>query len=347
MPALTQSGSSRERVINWLREPALGKYVFRDPGLVEPSGMDQTLSKRIRIERWFVRRALGTAISLTRLFPLRAVGRLSRIMADLAYYVLSRNRKLALQNLSLAYGRQKSPTEIREMAREVFRFGSRSAFELLVYHGRGNISEAWEMVKETEGLDHLEGALRKGKGAIGLCAHLGNFIILGLVLNSLGYRCATIMRQMRDEQLEEMFTDIRQKMRQTVIPKFPVSRAVRGSLRWLAQGNILAMYMDQRSESGVIVDFLGLPTSTAEGAALFALRSKAPVLPMFVLRRDDGFFRLLIGPEVEVVETGNLNRDTFTNTARFAEVVASYVRQYPTQWFWFDRRWRRFHKSGR
>jgi KDO2-lipid IV(A) lauroyltransferase len=307
--------------------------------------MDERLTPKTRIERWVVRRAMAGGLSFTRLFSLRAITRLSRMLADFGYYLLSRNRKLAIANLSLVYGKTKSPMRIREMARETFREGARGGFELMHYFGRGHIEGTCELVKETEGLENLRRALDKGKGVVALSAHLGNFILLGAVLNRLGHPCATIMRQMRDAQLEEMFTDIRKEMGQNTIPKFPISRSVRESLKWLSQGNILAMYIDQRSKAGAIVDFMGFPTSTATGAAYFALRSGAPVLPMFVLRRGDGFYKLVIGPEVAVVATGAFKADVDMNTARFAKVVEEYIRHRPTQWFWFDRRWKQFHKK--
>jgi len=308
--------------------------------------MSEKLTTKKKLERWVVRRALAGGLVAARLFPLKGVGGLSRAMADLGYHLLNRNRKLALANLSLVYRTTKSPSEIRDMAREVLRFGARSALELMLYYGRGTIEDACALVKETEGLDRLDEALRRGKGAVGLCAHLGNFILLGSKLNSLGYPCGTIMRQMRDEQLEEIFSEIRQWVGQVTIPKFPLSRSVRQSLDWLSRGHILMMHIDQRSERGAVVDFLGMPTSTATGAAFFALKSKAPVLPMFIIRRGDGSYKLIIGPEVEVIDTGNLKADSYANTARFAGVVESYIRQYPTQWFWFDRRWKRIHRSS-
>ncbi len=307
--------------------------------------MSEKLSAKKKIERWVVRRALAGTLFLTRLFPLKRSGRLSRLMADLGYHVLSRNRKLAVANLSLVYGGTKSPKEIRGMAHEVFRFAAKGALELMLYLPRGAMPRVCDLVNETDGLEHLDKALAEKRGVIGLCAHLGNFTVLGAKLNSLGYSCATIMRQMRDQQLEKMFNDIRRQTRQIAIRKFPLSRSVRQSLSWLSQGNILAMYIDQRSKSGAVVDFLGLPTSTATGAAYFALKSKAPVLPMFVIQRDDGGYKLIVGQEVGVVDTGNFKADTRTTTARLARVVESYIRQYPTQWFWFDNRWKRLHKS--
>lgn len=307
--------------------------------------MDETVTTRKRLERWFVRRALANGLSFTRLFSLKTITRFSRVPADLGYYLLSRNRKLAIANLSLVYGKTKSPTQIREMARETFREGARGAFELMHFFGRGRIEDACKLVKETQGLENLRRALDKGKGIVGLSAHFGNFVLLGSMLNRLGHPCGSIMRQMRDARLEAMFTDIRSEMVQVTIPKFPFSHSVRESLRWLSGGNILVMYMDQRSKDGAIVDFMGFPTSTATGAAYFALCSGAPVLPMFVLRREDGFYRLVIGPEVPVVKTGAFKANMHTNTARFAKVLEQYIRQNPTQWFWFDRRWRQFHKQ--
>ncbi len=306
--------------------------------------MSRKLKTRRSVERWIVRRGLAAGLFLTRLFSLESVAWVSRMLADVGYYALGRNRRLAIQNLSLVYRKVKPPSEIRKMVREVFREGSRAAFEVMLYYGRGRVRDACQLVKETQGLEHLDRALQKGKGVVGLCAHLGNFVILGMTLDLFGYKFASIMRQMRDEQLEEMFTTIRNEMRQVTIPKFPLSRSIRDSLGWLDGGNILAMYIDQRSKGGAIVDFMGLPTSSAPGAAYFALRSGAPVLPMFVLRREDGFYKLLVGPEVPVVDTGNLKEDMHTNTGRFAKVAESYIRQYPTQWFWFDRRWKQFHK---
>lgn len=294
-----------------------------------------------------VRRSVNAGLLLTRLFPMRAIGWLSRGAGSLGYHVLGRNRKLALANLSLVYGRTKSPGEVREMVREVFRFGSRCAFELMLYCGRGDAADIYELVRETDGLEHLDKALRKGKGVVGLCGHVGNFVLLGGKLNSLGYRCATIMRQMRDEQLEQMFSEIRRKVGQIWISKFPLSQSVRQSLTWLSEGKILAMYVDQRSQTGAIVDFLGLPVLTATGTAFFALKSKAPVLPMFIIRRDDGHYELKIGPEVEVIDTGNIKADIYTNTAKFVKVIESYIRQYPTQWFWFDSRLKWMHKAKR
>jgi KDO2-lipid IV(A) lauroyltransferase len=307
--------------------------------------MDERVTTRKRLERWFVRQALAGGLSFSRLFSLRKIGRFSRVLADLSYHLLSRNRKLAIANLSLVYGKTRSPTQIREMARASFREGARSAFELMHFFGQGRIEDGCKLVRETEGLENLRKAVDKGKGIVALSAHFGNFILLGSTLNRLGHPCGSIMRQMRDSRLEAMFTDIRNEMVQITFPKFPFSHSVRESLRWLSRGNILVMYVDQRSKDGAIVDFMGFPTSTATGAAYFALCSGAPVLPMFVLRREDGFYKLVIGPEVPVVTTGAFKTDMYTNTARFAKVLELYIRQYPTQWFWFDRRWRQFHEK--
>ena len=106
---------------------------------------------------------------------------------------------------------------------------------------------------------------------------------LGAVLDSLGYRCASIMQQMRDERLEQMFATVRSRMRQTVIPKWPVSRSIRKLLTWPSDENVLAIYIGQRSETWAIVNFMGLPTSTATGAVKIAsVKGTAPANPSYV-----------------------------------------------------------------
>ena len=186
----------------------------------------------------------------------------------------------------------------------------------------------------------MQQAASRGKGVIGLGAHLGNFAILGRKLEALGFANTAIMRQMRDGKLENMFAAMRAKFGQRSIPKFPVSRAIKESIDWLKQGKVLIIYIDQRSGRGVTVDFMGLPTPTPTGAAVFALKTGAAVLPIVNVMDTNGFYKLIIGAEIPLIETGNHNEDVVSNTARFNKEIEKYIRQYPDQWFWFHNRWK-------
>ena len=227
------------------------------------------------------------------------------------------------------------------MIRRTFIRASSFAWEVLYLYTHNLAGRDVEvLVRRVEGLEHLKEATQRGKGVIGLGAHLGNFLILGNRLNSLGFPCTSIMRQMKDGKLQSIFDQLKGNFRQNWIPKLPVSRAIRESIAWLRKGKLLLIYMDQRSGKGVKVDFMGIPTSTPTGAAVFALKTGAVVLPIVNVQDGDGCYKLIIGEEVAVEKTANHKSDIFVNTARFNKAIEKYIRLYPDQWFWFHNRWK-------
>jgi len=52
-----------------------------------------------------------------------------------------------------------------------------------------------------------------------------------------------------------------------------------------------------------------------------------------------GKYRLRFEPAVELIRTGDAERDIRENTQRFAKVIEDIVRKYPDQWVWVHGRW--------
>src|SRR5437867_11978685 len=61
------------------------------------------------------------AVAFLQALPLRAVARLGRAGGATAWWLDRRHRRVALQNLALCFGAEKSPAEIRALAKENFR----------------------------------------------------------------------------------------------------------------------------------------------------------------------------------------------------------------------------------
>ncbi len=277
----------------------------------------------------------------TRFLTLNRARTCGRILGNLGFYLILRHRRQALSNINLVYGKEKSRKELREIIRQTFINASCFGWQILyLFSHNFTGKEAEDLVKKVQGLNHLQKAMARGKGVIGLGAHLGNFTLAGLKLDSLGFPCTAIMRQMRDRKLEDLFSIMKVRLRYHWIPKFPVSRAIKESINWLNKGKLLMIYMDQRSGRGVKVDFMGIPTPTPTGAAVFALKTGAAVLPIVNVQDGDGFCKLIIGEEVAVTRTGDYKKDILVNTARFNKAIEKYIRQYPEQWFWFHNRWK-------
>ncbi len=64
------------------------------------------------------------------------------------------------------------------------------------------------------------------------------------------------------------------------------------------------------------------------------------MIPAYMARKEDGTYKFVIEPEVEMIDTGDLNQDVIANTQKFTKIVEDFVRKYPDQWFWIHQRWK-------
>jgi KDO2-lipid IV(A) lauroyltransferase len=106
---------------------------------------------------------------------------------------------------------------------------------------------------------------------------------------------------------------------------------------------VLVLFGDQRQRSaGVDVTFFGMPVQAAAGPIALALSTGAPVVPMFMIRNQDGLTHtLLIEDPLEMSLTGSKEEDIKTNVQRYTDVIQSYVQRYPAHWTWDHKRWTR------
>jgi KDO2-lipid IV(A) lauroyltransferase len=90
---------------------------------------------------------------------------------------------------------------------------------------------------------------------------------------------------------------------------------------------------------GVFVDFFGDRACTNKGLALLALKTEAPVIPVFLVREGLGF-KAKFCREVPLIKTGNKTKDVEANTQQYNRIIEDFIRQYPDQWFWVHQRWK-------
>src|SRR5438477_53944 len=119
--------------------------------------------------------------------------------------------------------------------------------------------------------------------------------------------------------------------------------AARAVLAALHEHGFLVLPFDQNSTRGlgVFVDFFGEAASTNAGIARIALRTDAPIVPIFIVR--DGRrarHTVHVLPIMQVERTGDDQADVVRNTQRFSDVFEDMVRRYPEQWLWMHKRWK-------
>ena len=254
----------------------------------------------------------------------------------LFYHLVPRQRLIAAYNLRRAFP-DKSDDEIVRISREVYRNLGIVAAEFFDIPGitKKNMGK----LVEVEGLEHCLKALGKGLGVLFFTAHFGNWELAAAAVSLLVKPVGVIYRPLDSALLDRIVLRGRSATGNIPIPK---ERAMRPMLRHLKQNGILGILIDQNVAwyEGVFVDFFGRPACTTNGLALLALHTGAPVLPGFMARLPDGRYRLVLGPEVEVIDTGDHEADILANTQRFTKVIEETVRQYPEQWLWIHQRWK-------
>jgi KDO2-lipid IV(A) lauroyltransferase len=90
---------------------------------------------------------------------------------------------------------------------------------------------------------------------------------------------------------------------------------------------------------GVFVDFFSKPACTNKGMAILALRTKAPVVPAFIVREASKFV-IEFQPALPLIQTGDYTHDVEANTAQYNQAIEAMIRRYPDQWFWVHQRWK-------
>jgi KDO2-lipid IV(A) lauroyltransferase len=272
--------------------------------------------------------------------PLESLASYGEGLGTLALSLLRKRRKIALGNLHLAFGKEKSPEEIERICHTSFRNIGKDMLEISSCF---NFEEGYlKTFVELEGKEYLDDALKKGNGAIALTAHLGNFPLMNVRLVNEGYPVSLVARDPENPKVAKMITSYRDSIGIESIPDKPRMTCVSKSLKALKQNRILLLQIDQNAPATECwVDFFGYLVPTFKGPVILSLRTGAPILPMFIIRNPDSSHKLIIYPPFQLNITGHVEQDITSNIAGLTKVVETTIREYPEQWWWIHRRFKR------
>ncbi len=244
-----------------------------------------------------------------------------------------------MESLSIALGREKSPQELRDIAKDCFTFMAKSGLELLFFKERQQLLKKKVTLENKQILDE---ALSCAKGVILVSGHFGNFPLMMLKLALEGYSVGGIMRPMRDQRVERMFTKLRSKLGIKIIYSQPRKACVEETVKALRNNEIVCIQLDQNfgSGAGIFVDFFGQKAATATGPVVLARRTQAAILPCFIVRQDDGTHKIIFEQKFNLKEEKNFDETVLVNIQRLTRIIESYIRRYPAQWGWIHRRWK-------
>ena len=263
----------------------------------------------------------------------RAIGRaLGRAFQGLD----KRRRRIVRENIGQSFP-QKDPVWVERTCRAFFEHLGMVVMEL-PFLLRAKPERIYQMVR-VHGKEHVDRLLAQKRGFMFLTGHIGNWEWAGVLLGFIGVPAAVVARPLDFGPAERLVNAWRCKTGNQVVPK---KRSARALIRILKDQGVAALLLDQNVDwyDGEWVDFLGRPACSNKGMALLAKGYRAPVLPAYIQRGDDGVFDLYIEPEIPLVDTGDKLQDLWDNTQNYTKALERAIRKKPAQWFWVHRRWK-------
>lgn len=271
--------------------------------------------------------------------PRRAAITLGLLSGRIAYLLPGGLYRTGERNLALAFP-EKSDAERRQLLRGCFENLGRLLGEFSQLP-RVTPAELRNLIEYDQvGMAHLRAAEKEGRGIIFLTGHVGSWEMLSFGWSALEYPISFLVRPIDNPRIENMIEKIRTRFGNRAIDK---KSAARQSLRVLREGGTLGILSDLNTQphEGVFVPFFGKLACTTAGIATLALKTDAVVIPTCAVwdkQRKRYFFHG--DPPVELVRTGDHQKDVELNTARFAAAMERIVRLYPEQWLWIHKRWK-------
>jgi Kdo2-lipid IVA lauroyltransferase/acyltransferase len=258
-------------------------------------------------------------------------------IGDFVYLILPKYRKIALENLTYAFGKEKTSLEISTIARKVFENLVKSGFELVQFP-KINEKNIRKLVT-LEGRENLDAGYAKGKGIVVITAHFGNWELMAASLRLFGCPGVTIGRRIYFHKYDRMLNYFRKVHDVNVIYRDDSPRKM---LKVLKENRIVGVVADQDVDSveGVFVDFFGRPAYTPSGPVGLARATGAALIPVVIRRNPDDTHTVIAMKEIELTDTGDKEKDLVENTKKWSAVIESYIRKYPEQWVWMHKRWK-------
>jgi len=269
--------------------------------------------------------------------PMAAARRLSKVVLRLTYHATPHWRRVANRNLEMALP-DLSDGGRGEIIRGVYDSLGRVLLSL-ARMPRIHAANVREWI-DYDGFEHFEQALRKGKGVLFMTAHLGNWELSSAAHALFGHPMHVMVRTLDNPFLDHLVDRRRTLRGNRTIRKQEFGRSLLQALR---DNEAVGILIDQNvsGDDGLFIDFFGIPASATGGLAKIAMHTGAPVIPGFALWNPARQrYVLKFYPVLEMVSTGDAERDLLSNTQRCHSMLEQVIREYPEQWLWIHRRWK-------
>ncbi len=253
-------------------------------------------------------------------------------------FLLSYDKTLK-KNLTMIYGDSITRRQVRRLAHSCMRNILRMPGDILYYGSPNHRGRLLRDISIT-GTEHIEEALKKGKGVIGLGAHMTHFLLLTVRLAQSELPFVVLTKDPDNPVIRKKLRDWRNASGVISIDVGAEDKGMSAIDRAFKDNRLVYFIADERRKrNAMVVPFFGRPAYTAVGPAVFSKKTGAPIVPILVAQRNGGIC-VDIMPAVEDSSTGDYQDDIRIITERANVAIEQYIRKYPDQWLWTRPRWK-------
>ncbi|MBR1397089.1 MAG: lysophospholipid acyltransferase family protein [Selenomonadaceae bacterium] len=271
---------------------------------------------------------------LVRCLPYDALLFIGKILGNLYYLLIKKQRQRAIQQMMPALN--VSEAEAKVIVRASFVNLARNVLDILYMPNlnKNNLSEYIEI----DHLERMKDALAEGHGVVVLTGHVGTWEWLSASFTLNDLPVTAIAKLQPNAEYSRVLDDLRATINVEIFNRGTSELLAAG--RALKKGKILGFLADQDGgPGGAFIEFLGKTASTPMGPAVFARKFRSPVLPAFILRQPNGRHKVVIGEVMRYEDNGNTDEDLYKFTEKMTRILEKIIRENPTQWLWFQKRW--------
>jgi KDO2-lipid IV(A) lauroyltransferase len=244
-------------------------------------------------------------------------------------------KDVILQNLEIAFP-EWSPEKKTSIGREsVYNMG----YSFAEFFTIPSMDKKWiEKNVVFHGWEYLEQAKKLNKGVLFLSLHLGNGDLASNAISLRGQDVVIITKRFKTEWFDKLWFSVRGAQGVQYIDAHGPNNAFE-ILKALKRNAGLTFVLDQYMGKpfGIEANFFGRPTGTAYGLALFAQKTKAPVLPIYTYEGQDQKLHIVFEPAMDTqgcVVDDSKDQTIKNLTQAFNDKIESIVRKHPDQWMW-------------
>lgn len=254
----------------------------------------------------------------------------------IVYYFAFRYRRQAYANIRKAFVEKKSPDEIKQITKDLFKNYGQNFIELfrMPLMNRERFGE----LIEVQGKENIDAALKKGRGVILLAMHFGSWEIASLSCGLLGYPYKMFANpQAKHSRLDGLLNSYRSAGGSVILSE---GMGPRDFVRSLKNNEVIGMVVDQGGKEGVHVPFFGRKASMSVGAIRMGLKMDVPICFSVIVRQGQGKHRMIIHPPLALHNSGNQEQDIKGNLKTVIRLMQEYIIKYPSEYMWFYKIWK-------